>query len=347
MHQIDTLLTEAVTAGASDVHITVGAPPVYRINGKLTQIGDSLIDEAAAKAMATHLLPPPEWQEYEKLGEIDASYQLFGVARFRLSIFRQKDNTTIVARIIPSKIPSIEALKMPKILEQIALSPQGLFLVTGPTGSGKSTTLASMIDYINRHVSKHIITLEDPIEYTHNHQLSLVHQREIGFDTNSFANGLRASLRQDPDIILVGEMRDLETISTAITAAETGHLVLATLHTNSAAQTIHRIIDVFPAAQQAQIRIQLADVLAGVLSQHLFPKKDGTGRVAATELLIKHPSVANLVRSGKVSQLANVMQTSRALGMHTMQMSIQELLSKGEIDPKLAAPYMLRSGDGA
>ena len=347
MYEIDTLLREAAEKGASDVHLTVGSQPVFRIDGKLMLIGDTPLVEEDTNKMARHLLPESEWGEFENKGEIDASYHLQGAARYRLSIFRQKQHTTIVARIIPSKIPSIEDLKMPKVLEQIAMSPQGLFLVTGPTGSGKSTTLAAMIDYINRHTAKHIITLEDPIEYTHNHQMSLVHQREIGFDTDSFANGLRASLRQDPDIILVGEMRDLETISTAITAAETGHLVLATLHTNSAPQTIHRIIDVFPAGQQDQVRIQLAEVLAGVLSQRLFPRKDGSGRVASTELLIKHPSVSNLIRNGKVSQLTNVMQTSRALGMHTMQMSIQELLQTGKIDSKLAEPYLVRAGEGS
>ncbi|WLV24120.1 type IV pilus twitching motility protein PilT [Aciduricibacillus chroicocephali] len=345
MHDIDTLLRKAAEMGASDVHLTVGSTPVFRMDGKLSLIGDELLTEEDTIEMARHLLPQNEFRTFEEVGEVDASYHLQGAARYRLSIFRQKQNTTIVARIIPSHIPSIEDLKMPKVLEKIAMSPQGLFLVTGPTGSGKSTTLAAMIDFINKNTSKHIITLEDPIEYTHSHKKSLVHQREIGFDTDSFANALRASLRQDPDIILVGEMRDLETISTAITAAETGHLVLATLHTNSAPQTIHRIIDVFPPGQQEQIRIQLADVLAGVLSQRLFPKKDGAGRVAATELLIRNPSVANLIRNGKVSQITNVMQTSRALGMHTMQMSIQELLQKSLVDLKLVEPYMARTGD--
>src|SRR5699024_6752624 len=218
--------------------------------------------------------------------------------------------------------------------------PHGLILVTGPTGSGKSTTLAAMIDYANNNFNKHIITLEDPIEYIHSHGQSIVQQREVGEDTNQFADGLRASLRQDPDIILVGEMRDLETIQTAITAAETGHLVLATLHTNSAAQTITRIIDVFPPHQQEQIRIQLASVLEAVISQRLFPRIDKIGRIAATEILISHPSVANLIRNNKIDQIRNVLQTSKALGMHTITMAIQDLMSRGIISQEDALPFI-------
>ncbi|HEY4601061.1 MAG TPA: PilT/PilU family type 4a pilus ATPase, partial [Cerasibacillus sp.] len=260
-------------------------------------------------------------------------------------VYRQKQHVTFVARIIPDNIPTIQQLNMPPVLEQLALKPHGLILVTGPTGSGKSTTLAAMIDYINQREAKHIITLEDPIEYVHEHGKSMVHQREVGSDTLKFANGLRAALRQDPDIILVGEMRDLETISTAITAAETGHLVLATLHTNSASQTINRIIDVFPPHQQAQIRIQLADVLEGIVSQRLFPRAMGSGRIAATEILLNHPSIANLIRSEKVNQIKNVMQTSRPLGMHTLEMSIQELLAAGLINGETAAVYLNNVGD--
>lgn len=345
MYEIDDLLREAVAGQASDVHITVGAPPIFRLNGRLIPHGNKKLERDQTEEMAKHLLPASEWEHYLRSGEVDTSYHLKETARFRLNIYRQKGATAIVARIIPQEIPSIHDLGMPEVLEQIAMMPQGLFLVTGPTGSGKSSTLAAMIGYINEHAAKHIITLEDPIEFVHGHQQSMVHQREIGFDTENFANGLRASLRQDPDIILVGEMRDLETIATAITAAETGHLVLATLHTNSAAQTIHRIIDVFPANQQEQVRIQLADVLAGVLSQRLLPKTDGSGRVAATELLIKHPSVSNLIRNGKVGQIANVMQTSRALGMHTLQMSVKDLLKKGLISPETAEPYRIQPGE--
>lgn len=345
MYEIDELLKQAAALNASDVHLTVEAPPIFRIDGKLQPAGETELTKEHTEIMAKHLLVSSEWQKYVEKGEVDAAYHLKGAARFRLSVFRQKSCTTIVARIIPGSIPSIKDLEMPSVLEQLALMPHGLFLVTGPTGSGKSTTLAAMIDYINHHASKHIITLEDPIEYVHSHDQSMVHQREVGFDTDTFQNGLRASLRQDPDIILVGEMRDLETISTAITAAETGHLVLATLHTNSASQTIHRIIDVFPPNQQDQIRIQLAEVLVGILSQRLFPKKSGSGRVAATELLIQHPSVANLIRNGKVAQISNVMQTSRALGMHTLEMSVKELAASGQIDFDLAKSYMNRPGD--
>ena len=223
---------------------------------------------------------------------------------------------------------------------ELAEKPQGLILVTGPTGSGKSTTLAAMIDYVNKKYAKHIITLEDPIEYLHTHEKSIVNQREVGVDTQSFANGLRAALRQDPEIILVGEMRDLETISTAITAAETGHLVLATLHTSSAVTTIDRIIDVFPPHQQGQIRIQLANVLQGIISQRLFVKKDGKGRVAATEILIQVPAVANLIRAEKVHQIQNVMQTSKTIGMHTLEMSIQKLIASGEISYEDAKQHL-------
>ena len=233
---------------------------------------------------------------------------------------------------------------MPAVLYDLANKPQGLILVTGPTGSGKSTTLASMIDYINTNSARHIITLEDPIEYLHEHKMSIVNQREVGVDTNSFADGLRAALRQDPEIILVGEMRDLETISTAITAAETGHLVLATLHTSSAATTIDRIIDVFPPHQQSQVRIQLANVLQGIVSQRLFINKNGSGRVAATEILIQTAAVANLIRSEKVHQIQNVIQTSRSLGMHTLEVSIQQLITNGIINYSEAKEF-LTEGD--
>ena len=233
---------------------------------------------------------------------------------------------------------------MPAVLYDLANKPQGLILVTGPTGSGKSTTLASMIDYINTNTARHIITLEDPIEYLHEHKMSIVNQREVGVDTKSFANGLRAALRQDPEIILVGEMRDLETISTAITAAETGHLVLATLHTSSAATTIDRIIDVFPPHQQSQVRIQLANVLQGIVSQRLFINKNGSGRVAATEILIQTSAIANLIRSEKVHQIQNVIQTSRSLGMHTLEVSIQQLISNGIINYSEAKEF-LTEGD--
>lgn len=338
------LLETAYYQKASDLHIIVDSPPVLRINGKLQQVGSTPLSRIDTEKMAKEIVPEQLWDEFITKGEVDFNYELEGLCRFRLNAFHQRNSISIAIRTIPTKIPTIEQLNLPKTLESLMEKPQGMILVTGPTGSGKSTTLAAMIDYINRNYAKHIITLEDPIEYVHNHKKSIVNQREIGADTQSFSNGLRASLRQDPDIILVGEMRDLETISTAITAAETGHLVLATLHTSSAAQTIDRIIDVFQPHQQRQIRLQVANVLQGVISQRLFPLKDGAGRVAATEILINTPSVANLIRNEKIHQIQNVLQTNRSLGMHTLEMSVQNLLNQGKIDYESALPY-LNTGD--
>lgn len=341
---INELLKVAVNNHASDVHISVDCPPVFRINGVLTSFGERRLINTSIVEMTKQMLTPKQWETFLKEGELDASYEITDVGRFRLNVYYQKQQVSFVARIIPNDIPSLEELNMPAILKGLTLRPHGLILVTGPTGSGKTTTLAAMVDYINHHNRKHIVTLEDPIEYIHKHSQSIIHQREVGVDTKSFAKGLRASLRQDPDIILVGEMRDLETISTAITAAETGHLVLATLHTNSAVQTINRIIDVFPPHQQGQIRVQLADVLEGILSQRLFRRVDRRGRIAATEILINHPSIANLIRSDKVEQIENVVQTSRSMGMHTLQMSINQLLQSNKITNEEAKSYLSRSG---
>lgn len=325
---------------ASDLHLTVGLPPVMRKNGQLKYFGDINLTEDDTKSMLQEVLSLEKLKEFEDKGEIDFSFELPGLCRFRINAYYQQKNVSIAIRMIESNIPQIETLGMPNILYKLADKPQGLILVTGPTGSGKSTTLASMIDYINSTKSKHIITLEDPIEYVHSHKNSIINQREVGSDTKSFANGLRAALRQDPDVILVGEMRDLETISTAITAAETGHLVMATLHTSSAPTTIDRIIDVFPPHQQGQIRIQLANVLQGIISQRLFIRSDEQGRVAATEILVQTPSVANLIRNEKVHQIQNVMQTSRSLGMHTLEASIQQLVTTGKISLESAKPFM-------
>jgi twitching motility protein PilT len=280
------------------------------------------------------------WQTFEEKGELDFSYSVPGISRFRVNAYRQRTSVAIAIRIIPSRVPSLEELSLPPILNSLVDKPQGLILVTGPTGSGKSTTLASMIDYMNRTMKKHIITLEDPIEYLHRHNQCMIDQREVGFDTKSFATGLRASLRQDPDVILVGELRDLETIQTAITAAETGHLVLGTLHTTSAPSTIDRIIDVFPGPQQAQIRIQLASVLVSIISQRLFPSLDRQSRKVATEILVNTPAVANLIRNEKIHQIQNVMQTSRALGMHTLEMSIRQLIQNSEISRVSAESFL-------
>lgn len=343
-YEINDLLKKAYADGASDLHISVGSPPVYRLNGSLRPYGEVRLTPGVTEIMAKTVMPEADWKKLMENGEIDFSYSIEDVARYRINVFYERGQISFAARVIPTEIPTIEQLKMPAILRELAQKPQGLILVTGPTGSGKSTTLAAMIDYVNRNFAKHIVTLEDPIEYVHHHRMSIVHQREIESDTRSFSTGLRASLRQDPDVILVGEMRDLETISTAITAAETGHLVMATLHTNNAPQTINRIIDVFPPHQQKQIRIQLSAVLEGIISQRLFKKTDGSGRVAATEIMLNLPSVANLIRNEKVEQIQNIMQTSRSQGMHTLDMSISQLLASGLISPETARPYMANAG---
>lgn len=334
------LLEQSFEEKASDLHLTVGLPPIFRKNGSLISSGEVNLSPEDTKDMLKGILELDKIEAFEANGEIDFSYELPGLCRFRINAYHQQGQVSIAVRMIESKIPAIEELGMPNVLYTLADKPHGLILVTGPTGSGKSTTLASMIDYINTTKAKHIITLEDPIEYVHTHKKSVVNQREVGSDTLSFANGLRAALRQDPDVILVGEMRDLETISTAITAAETGHLVMATLHTSSAPTTIDRIIDVFPPHQQSQIRIQLANVLQGIISQRLFVQGDSKGRIAATEVLIQTPSVANLIRNEKVHQLQNVMQTSRAIGMHTLESSVQQLLTTGKISLESAKPFL-------
>ena len=290
--------------------------------------------------MAKAILTEEMWDTLEKRREVDLSYGISGVSRFRVNIFYQRSAISLAFRVIPRKIPSIDELGIPKILEKVVQNPHGLFLVTGPTGSGKSTSLASMIDYMNTHMNKHIITLEDPIEYLHSHNQSIIEQREIGFDTLSFKDGLRASLRQDPDVILVGELRDLDTIQTAITAAETGHLVLGTLHTQDTAGTIDRMIDVFPVHQRDQTRTMLANVLIGVMSQRLFRTISGNrGRVAATEMLINNAAIKNHIRSEKMHQIPNVLQTARDQGMHTMEMSIKQLISEKKIRASELLPY--------
>ena len=334
------LLTKAYEEKASDLHLSFGIPAVFRVDGQLRQLGDRAYTSSELQQMVEHILPATKKADFESIGEADFNYALEGLCRFRVNAYHQRGQVSIAARLISADIPTIQQLGMPNVLIELAEKPQGLILVTGPTGSGKSTTLAAMIDYVNANYAKHIITLEDPIEYLHQHKKSVVNQREIGIDTQSFASGLRAALRQDPEIILVGEMRDLETISTAITAAETGHLVLATLHTSSAATTIDRIIDVFPPHQQSQIRIQLANVLQGIVSQRLFVKKDGQGRVAATEVLVQTASIANLIRSEKVHQIQNVIQTSRKLGMHTLETSIQQLMASGMLHYDDAKPFL-------
>ncbi|MFD0047836.1 type IV pilus twitching motility protein PilT [Actinomycetes bacterium NPDC127524] len=338
--KIDHLLRAGFELKASDIHITVGVPPIMRLNGELKKYGKEELRPEDTEGMAKSIIPENMWKQLKEKGELDFSYGIPGVSRFRINTYFQRSCIAMAIRIVPTRIPTIEELKLPDTLKKITEKPQGLVLVTGPTGSGKSTTLASMIQYMNHTMRKHIITLEDPIEYLHKHQNCIIDQREVGFDTNNFANGLRAALRQDPDVILVGEMRDLETIHTAITAAETGHLVFGTLHTSSAPSTIDRIIDVFEPAQQAQVRIQLATVLVSIVSQRLFPTGDKKGRRAATEILVNNSAVANLIRNEKIHQIVNIMQTSRAQGMHTLDSDIKELLTAGVISKESAFSFL-------
>ena len=290
--------------------------------------------------MAKEITTEEQFERFQKAGELDFSYSLPGVCRFRVNIFRQRGSVGIVCRVINSEIPTLESLQVPPIIKEFAKHTQGILLVTGPTGSGKSTTLAAIIDYINETSSKHILTLEDPIEYLHTHKNSIVNQREIGQDSQTFGIALRAALRQDPDVILVGEMRDLDTIQTAITAAETGHLVLATLHTSGAAQTVDRIIDVFPAENQDQIRTQLASTLVGVISQRLLPIADGSGRIAAHEILVSNHAIANLIRSNKIHQIQTVLETSKASGMQTMNRAVLQLVKKGMVTRSSADEFV-------
>lgn len=329
--KILSLLEEVIKMKASDLHLTVGVPPIIRVNGKLQKMGDASLAPADTLDLARELLTEEQKTTVETKGEIDASYSHPGVGRFRINIFKQRGSYCLALRIVSLKIPSLEELGLPVILKDLARKKRGLVLVTGPTGSGKSTTLASMIDLINSEAKHHILTLEDPIEYLHKHKMSIINQREVGSDTNSFANGLRACLRQDPDIILVGEMRDLETISIAVTAAETGHLVLSTLHTVGAAKTIDRIIDVFPPHQQQQIRVQLAAVIEGILSQQLLPRIDEAGRIVAIETMLATNAIRNLIREGKTHQMQTSIQTGLKFGMKTMDNSLLDLYKSGII----------------
>lgn len=333
MH-IDELLRVSTQLGASDLHITVGRPPMIRLNGRMQQLPCSeecteVMDADKVSTLAGQLMQEKFLKKFEEKGSIDFSYSIPGLSRFRVNVFKQRGTMAVVARVIPTKIPELDELGLPEIVKTLARKPNGLILVTGPTGSGKSTTLAAMINQINREEEGHIITLEDPIEFLHRHNKCIVNQREIGADSDSFASGLRAALRQDPDIILVGEMRDLETISTAITAAETGHLVLATLHTSSAVQTIDRIIDVFPPHQQNQVRVQLSLILQGIVAQTLLPRTDGQGRVIAVEVLVANSAVRNLIREGKTPQLPSVIQSGGRQGMQTMDSSLRDLYMRG------------------
>lgn len=336
MLSLEKLLHLAGEQKASDIHLTVESPPVLRIDGSMVQLKTEKLSQVDLETYAHSLMNDQQTKRFAEYGELDLSYSMPGVGRYRVNVFRQRGSIGVVIRLIPFVIPSPESLGLPPVSIELAKSHKGLVLVTGPTGSGKSTTLASLVDYINRTRACHIVTIEDPIEYLHRHKLSLVNQREVGNDTQSFSNALRAVLRQDPDVILVGEMRDLETIATAVTAAETGHLVFSTLHTNDATQSVDRMIDVFPTHQQQQIRVQLAAVLQGILSQQLFPRADHKGRVAAIEVMLATPAVRSLIREGKTHQLPTVIQTNAKLGMITMDKAIMDLVQKGLVSYDVA-----------
>jgi len=360
--QIDDLLRETVQAQASDLHLTVGIPPTIRVWGKLTPLSHAALTAEDTFQLAYSMVNTFQKQKFEKNWELDLSYAVAGLGRFRINLYRQRGSVGVAARVISESIPSIEDLNIPMVLKDLARLPRGLILVTGPTGHGKSTTLASVIDFINNERAGHIVTIEDPIEYVHHHKKSMINQRELGFDTQTFPNALRAVLREDPNVIMVGEMRDLETISAALTIAETGHLVLATLHTADASQSIDRIIDVFPPYQQQQIRVQLSTVLEAVISQQLLPNLrfadrrterrlvaavavsssgstppgspeswpsiEQIGRVPAVEIMIATPGIRNLIREGKTHQIHTAIQTGAQYGMQTMDQSLFSLFTR-------------------
>jgi twitching motility protein PilT len=322
---MDTMLVALVQARGSDLHLTVGAPPTIRIHGGMQQLPEyDRLRPADTSTLLRAVTTETQWRQFERDHELDFAYSIRGVSRFRVNIYNQRGSCAAAFRAIPHVIKPLDELGVPESVARFAHLPRGLVLVTGPTGSGKTTTLASMLDLANRTRSAHIVTIEDPIEFLHEHKRCLVNQREVGADTMSFATALKHALRQDPDIILVGELRDLETTSTALTAAETGHLVLATLHTQSASQTIDRVIDIFPSHQQQQIRAQLSNALQGVVTQALAPRADGTGRTIITEILSTTPAIRNLIREGKTHQIPSFMQTGGAEGMLSFDQHLAE-----------------------
>ncbi len=331
------VLLEVIDRRASDLHITAGAPPMVRVRGRLTPMeGYPQLTPTDTREIVYSILSNAQRQKLETNWQLDLAYQVPGTARFRVNAYFQRSSLGAAFRLIPFDIVPLQNLGLPPVVREFANKPRGLVLVTGPTGSGKSTSLASLIDVINESREEHIMTIEDPIEFLHRHKKCMVNQRELGADATSFAEALKAALRQDPDVILVGEMRDLETISTAITAAETGHLVFATLHTQDTPQTIDRIIDVFPSAQQGQIRAMLAVALQGIMTQTLLPTADGAGRCVATEVLVPTPAVRNLIREAKTHQIYSVLQTGGSFGMQTMDASLAQLTRAGKITRQLA-----------
>lgn len=332
MANIYDLLKTMIEKGASDLHVTTGSPPRLRIDGKILPLDNPALTPVETKALCYSILTDSQKHKFEEHNELDLSFGVKGLSRFRGNVFMQRGAVAGAFRTIPFEIRTFVDLGLPEIVNDLVKKPRGLILVTGATGSGKSTTLAAMVDRINSERYEHIITIEDPIEYLHGHKKCLINQREVNADTVSFKAALRYVLRQDPDVVLIGEMRDLETIEAALTVAETGHLTLATLHTNSAIQTINRIIDVFPPHQQEQIRVQLSFVLEGILAQQLIPKKTGKGRSLAVELLVPNPAIRNLIREDKIHQIYSMMQTGQTkFGMQTMNQSLVELYTKGHL----------------
>ncbi|HEY9645209.1 MAG TPA: type IV pilus twitching motility protein PilT [Chroococcidiopsis sp.] len=332
---IEDLMEQLIEMGGSDMHLSAGLPPYFRISGHLTPIGDEPMTSEQCQRLIFSMLNNTQRKNLEQNWELDCSYGVKGLARFRVNVYKDRGTYAACLRALSSKIPSFDKLGLPEVVREMAEKPRGLILVTGPTGSGKTTTLAAMIDLINRTRAEHILTIEDPIEFVYEPIKSLVHQRQLGEDTKSFSNALRAALREDPDIILVGEMRDLETISLAISAAETGHLVFATLHTSSASQTVDRMVDVFPAERQQQVRVQLSNSLVAVFSQTLVskknPKPNEFGRVMAQEIMIVTPAISNLIREGKTSQIYSAIQTGGKLGMVTLEKVLADQYKAGLI----------------
>src|SRR3954463_6828400 len=331
------VLTKMVEVRASDVHLTPGFPPALRVRGRIVPMDEyPQLGPQDTREIVYSILNDSQRKRFENQQQLDFAYAIPGVARFRVNCFFQRGAVSAAFRLVPQDIPALDSLGVPQVLRDLAAKPRGFVLVTGPTGSGKSTTLAAMIDVINSENQDHILTIEDPIEFLHQHKRSIVNQREVGSDAENFSLGLRAALREDPDVILVGEMRDLETISTALTAAETGHLVFATLHTQSTAQTVDRIIDVFPPHQQQQVRMQLSIAIQGIVTQQLLPTADGSSRVCACEVLVPTPAVRNLIREGKTHQLYSALQTGGSHGMQTMDAALADMVRGGMITRELA-----------
>lgn len=339
LETLNKILTFAVQKDASDIHIVAGTPPILRVNGKLKRFDSNKLTAVHLKQLVRELLSEKQLHSFEQQKELDFAYSIKNVARFRTNIYNQLHGISIAFRVIPEKIRSLHELGAPEGVYDLAREQEGLVLVTGPTGSGKSTTLAAMIDLIDNERYLHVLTIEDPIEYVYRGNKCLINQRELGPHTKSFANALRAALREDPDVILIGEMRDLETISLALTAAETGHLVFGTLHTNSAAETINRVVDVFPADQQDQIRAQFSDAIIGVISQRLLPTQDGRGRVAAMEVMVATSAIRNLIREGKTHQISSIIQTGGKYNMQTMDQSLMQHIKSRKITRDQAALF--------